>query len=71
MARAFRSLPVLGDGQNYMKELADSISDIPQKTQDVIDRANESHIVGTRNAMSSTLEGTTCASLNAFAKMPS
>jgi hypothetical protein len=41
----------------YMQELADSISDIPQKTQDVIDTANDSNIVGTRKAMSLSLEG--------------
>jgi hypothetical protein len=41
-----------------MKDLADSISDIPQKTQDVIDTANESHIVGTQRAMGLSLEGT-------------
>jgi len=41
-----------------MKELADSISDIPKKTQDVIDAANESHIVGTQRAMGLSLEGT-------------
>ena len=52
----------------YMKELADSISDIPQKTQDVIDTANESHIVGTQRAMGLSLESThlTCASLDCF-----
>jgi hypothetical protein len=48
-----------------MKDLADTISDIPQKTQDVIDTANESHIVETQRAMGVSLEGTplTCACL--------
>jgi hypothetical protein len=41
-----------------MQELADSILDIPQKTNDVIDGANDSHIVGTRKAMTLSLEGT-------------
>jgi hypothetical protein len=51
-----------------MKDLADSISDIPQKTQDVIDTANESHIVGTQRAMGLSLEGThlTCGGLDCF-----
>lgn len=40
-----------------MQELADSISGIPQKTQDVIDTANDSNIVGTREAMDLSLEG--------------
>lgn len=41
-----------------MQELADSISEIPQRTKDVVDMANDSNIVGTRKAMSLSLEGT-------------
>ena len=41
-----------------MQELADSISDIPRKMQDVIGTANDSNIVGTREAMKLSLEGT-------------
>lgn len=41
-----------------MKDLADAICVIPQKTQNVIDRANESHIVGTQRALNLNLEGT-------------
>ena len=50
-----QSLNIRGE---YMQELADSISDIPQKTQDVINTANDSNIVGTREAMNLSLEGT-------------
>jgi hypothetical protein len=41
-----------------MQELADSILEIPQKTKDVIEEANDSHIVGTRKAMNLSLQGT-------------
>lgn len=55
LSRALHLLPTYMVGE-YMKELADSISDIPQKIQDVIDTANESHIVGTQRAMGLSLE---------------
>ncbi|KAK3344239.1 hypothetical protein B0T25DRAFT_573189 [Lasiosphaeria hispida] len=55
VSRALKSLSAIGQGQNYKKDLIDSISEIPAKTKELMDRVEESHIWVTQKAMGVTL----------------